>query len=335
MPRAKTAETATSPEAELAGLIATRTNLQGRQAALAVEVEQAVAARRELLIQGADAAAISGAERTCRELEGTAFGIADALAEVERRIADAEARIETARTDAEVEAATGALERDAVEIERASLALTKAIREVARAHATLGAAITGPAAGQFDPLYGPAGPAAVANNLVLQGLMQAMPALGIHAEIKPWSPYSMREAIEGADPVAIAAEFGQRLRETADKVRRREIGHDLPVGYDLVPLPSLTVEEQQIYVITPFQYQRQGNRREMVTSHITHVPRPVAERAIELGVAAADETQAWRVARRREAGNLNASTNSYSWDDCVDIEFDLDTWRDEQLQHAA
>ncbi|GEL44219.1 hypothetical protein MEX01_48100 [Methylorubrum extorquens] len=46
-------------ESELAGLVTTRDNLQARQTSIAAELEQAVARRREVLIQGSDAAATS------------------------------------------------------------------------------------------------------------------------------------------------------------------------------------------------------------------------------------------------------------------------------------
>lgn len=46
-------------ESELAGLVTTRDNLQARQTSIAAELEQAVARRREVLIQGSDAVATS------------------------------------------------------------------------------------------------------------------------------------------------------------------------------------------------------------------------------------------------------------------------------------
>lgn len=107
---AKSKPASTTLEAELADLVTTRTDLQARRAALAVEVEQAVAARGELLIQGGDAATIGDAERACREIEGTSFGVADALVEIERRIVATEARIAEGHAIAERENAAASLE---------------------------------------------------------------------------------------------------------------------------------------------------------------------------------------------------------------------------------
>ena len=234
MPKSKPV-TQSTIEDQLTGLITTRTSLQARQAALAADVEKAVTVRRKLLIEDGDSAAIAEAERACREIEGTAYGISDALAEIERRIAEAEARIEVARVDAERERVAGGLEQNASDIEAAATNLAKALASVAKAHAMLGITISAAAAGQFDPIQGPAGPVAIANALLLQGFAQAMPELEIHAEVRPWSMYDMRAQIEGRDPMTTASEFAQRLRETASKVRSREIEPDLIAGQDFAP----------------------------------------------------------------------------------------------------
>ena len=233
-----------STETELAGLLTTHTNLQARQSSLAAEVEKAVAVRRKLLIEDGDAAAIAEAERACREIECTAYGITDALMEIERRISQVEARIEAARLDAERERVAGSLEQNARDIEAAAANLATTLAAVAKAHAMLGITISGAAANQFDPIHGPAGPVAIANALVLQGFAQAMPELEIHAEVNSWSMYSRHTLVEGSDPVAIATEFGQRLRETASKVRSREIEPDLIAGQDFAPLPAFDDERQ-------------------------------------------------------------------------------------------
>lgn len=77
MPKSKPA--ASHFETELCGLTTTQANLLARQTALATDVEAAVARRREFLISGTNAARLAEVERTCRELEGTAFDITDAL----------------------------------------------------------------------------------------------------------------------------------------------------------------------------------------------------------------------------------------------------------------
>ncbi|POR40511.1 hypothetical protein [Methylobacterium sp. V23] len=231
-------------ETALVDLITTRINLQARQSSLAADVEKAVAVRRKLLIEDGDAAAIAEAERACREIEGTAYGITDALTEIERRISETEARIETARVDAERERVAGGLEQNASDIEAATANLAKALASVAKAHAMLGITISGAAAGQFDPIHGPAGPVAIANAVLLQGFAQAMPELEIHAEVNPWSMYSRRTLVEGSDPIAIATEFGQRLRETAGKVRSREIEPSLIADQDFAPSLAFDAQRQ-------------------------------------------------------------------------------------------
>lgn len=324
MPKPK--PTTAGPEAELVGLVATRTTLQARQVALTVEVKQAVAARRALLIEGGAAAAVADAERTCREIEGTAFGVADALMEVERRIVDAEARIEAARVTAGREAVAGDLERNAAEIEKATAGLAKAIGDVVKAHASLTGAIGDRAAAQFDPARGIASPAGIADALMLQGLAAGLPNLDVRADIRPWSPYSMIERVEAADPLGIATEYGQRLREVAGKVRSGEMDRDLPAHHEPQPDFSPNSDETEIFVLAPFRYLRAANDLVMVTSSRTRVPAPVAERAIDLGLATDRETQEWRAAHY-DGGPLANPPIRIDREDCADIEFDLATWR--------
>ncbi|KQT16172.1 hypothetical protein ASG40_18200 [Methylobacterium sp. Leaf399] len=326
MAKAKPIPTSTNSETELTGLITTRTNLQARQSALAVEVDQAVATRRRLLIEDGDAAAIAEAERACREIEGTAYGITDALTEIERRISETEARIEVARVDAERERVAGGLEQNASEIEAAAANLAKSLAAVAKAHSMLAITISGAAAGQFDPAYGTASPVNVANALVLQGLIHAMPGLEIHAEVNPWSIYGMRQPVEGTDPAATASAFGQRLREVADQIRKQEIGQELPIHYDALPDFTPAGDEVQVFVISPFQYIGADRVPTMVTSPSTNLPRPVAERAIELSVASDHQSREWQAAHQ-DAGSHAAVRGRFGWEDCVDIEFDLAAWR--------
>jgi len=149
MPKPKAAATATL-EAELSGLFTTRDNLRARQTALAVELEEAVARRREVLIEGSDAAATAEAERACRDVEGTAAGIADALAEVERRIGITEDKIEGARIAGEREAAAATLERDSKAIDSAAERVRQAVAALANAQSALAGAITVTSAPYFD-----------------------------------------------------------------------------------------------------------------------------------------------------------------------------------------
>lgn len=325
------------PEADLAGLATTRTNLLARQTTLAAEVEAAVAHRRTVLIENGSAAAVADAERACREVEGTAFGVADALAEVDRRIAAAEARIEAERTAAAVEAAAAGLERDAAAIERAAIGLVRALAEVAKARTVLVGAISGEAAAQFDRSGDRRpGPAEIGDDFLARGFTHIAPRLDVHVQLRPWSLYSYHGAVEGADPGEVAAEFADRLRDVAEQVRRGEVEPILPVGHDAVPEPTITVPETEIHVIAPFFYLDALGHRRMVTSPVTSVPAPVAERAVEAGLAALEETPEWRRARMRDAGPASATVDQrVRWEDCADLGFDLRAWRTERLAEAA
>ncbi|MCC0809527.1 hypothetical protein FPV16_25565 [Methylobacterium sp. W2] len=330
MARAKPQPSSGTPENDLAGLMRTRENLQARQAALAADVEQAVANRRKLLIEDGDAKAIAEAELACREIEGTNYGITDALAEIERRIGDMQTQIEAARVDAERERVAAGLERNALEIQTAAVSLTKAIGEVAKAHAMLAITINGASAGQFDPHNGVATPHEIANSLTIRGFAKTMAGIEIKAETKAWSVYSLPHLVEGADPVEIAGEFGGRLRDLAGRIRAGDADFDLPTSQEAMPDFSPDNPETEIYVITPFHYVNAQREPTLVSTHRTHVPIPVANRAIELGLAADSPTREWQKAHQSH-GSASATTSQYTWGDAVDINLDLYTDRQAEM----
>ena len=316
-----------TPEATLAGLVMTRANLQARHSAVAVEVEQAVATRRRLLIDGADKSGLADADRACREIESTAFGIADALAEVERRIASTEARIAGDRERAHVESVAAGLERNASEIESGAAALGKALAEVARCKTNLTVAMSGAAAGQFDPVNGLAMPSQIAAEFTMQGLIHALPDIEFHAVLKPWSGYDYRQPVAGIDPVVSAAEFADRIRATAGQIRAGEIGPALPEGYEPEPSFQADRRETQVYVLAAFFYQNRGVRV-MVTSGSQPrlLPAPVADLALANDLASIEAPP------KRNIGSAALVDTSSRWEDCIDLNFDLSAWQAENVE---
>jgi len=325
-----------SLESELAGLTTTRDNLQARQTASAAELEQAVAARRELLIQGSDAAAIAEAERTCREVEGTAAGIADALAEVERRIGITEDKIEDARIAGEREAAAATLERDGTAIDAAAERVRQAVAALAAAQAALAGAITvtsTPHFGKYDFGGRRSGeaPEVVAAYLTGHMIATMLPGLDVSEVMRKiaaggWTDRRLIEPTEHELPAK--ALLTDPMREAAAQVRAGEASPDLPRFHR--PEPDLTpqIEEVQVYVLQPFRYGTgEGRMPAIVTRVIDRVPVPVAERAIAAGLASDVEPRNLTdLHARRPAAVTGVNVFAFP-----DLGFDLADWKAEQV----
>jgi len=335
MPKPKTAA-ATTLESELTGLITTRDNLQARQIAIAAELEQAVTRRREVLIQGADAAAIAEAERACRDVEGTAAGVADALAEVERRIGAAEAKIEDARIIGEREAAAAILERDGKTIDTAADQVRQAVADLAKAQAGLAAAITVTSAPHFDK-YDFGGrrsgdaPEVVAAYLTGHMIATALPGLDVSEAMRkiPAGGWTDRRLIEPTEHEAPAkALLSDPMREAAAQVRAGEASPDLPRFHRPEPDFTPSVSQVQIYVLTPFRYGTgEGRMPAIVTTVISTVPAPVAERAIAAGLASEVEpSNLASLHARRPAAITGVNVFAFH-----DLGFDLADWKTEEV----
>lgn len=326
----------TSHETELAGLVTTRDNLQARQTALAVELEQAVVRRREVLIQGSDAAAIAEAERACRDVEGTAAGIADALAEVERRIGAAEAKIEDARIIGEREAAAATLERDGKAIDAAAERVRQAVAALATAQAALADAITVTSAPHFGK-YDFAGrrnreaPEVVAAYLTGHMIATTLPGLDVSEAMRRissggWTDRRLIEPTEHELPAK--ALLTDPMREAAARVRAGEASPDLPRFHRPEPDFTPAVHEVQVYVLQPFRYGTgEGRMPAIVTRVIDRVPVPVAERAIAAGLASEAEPPNLANLRARRP----AVTNGVNIFDFHDLGFDIAEWKAEEV----
>lgn len=323
-----------SLESELAGLITTRDNLQARQTALAAEMEQTIARRREVLIQGSDAAATAEAERACRDVEGTAAGIADALAEVERRIGVTEGKIEDARIIGEREAAAATLERDGKAIDTAAERVRQAVTALAAAQAALAGAITVTAAPHFAKTEYPGrrdqeAPETLAAYLTGHMIATTLPGLEVseagRRERFGWLSAKPIEATDGETPAKPL--LTDPMRELAARVRLGEASPDLPRFKRPEPdfAPSVPLEE--IFVLTPFRYTRkEGYLPEIVNSVVSTIPAPVAQQAIAAGFASKVEPHniaSLRERRRAQSNNLNIY-------DLPDLGFDLGTWIEEE-----
>lgn len=321
-------------DSELAGLVTTRDNLQTRQTSIAAELEQAVARRREALIQGSDAAGIAEAERTCRDVEGTAAGIADALAEVERRIGATEGKIEDARIIGEREAAAATLERDGKAIDAAAERVRQAVADLAKAQSALAGAITVTAVPHFarHDFHGRRSgeaPEHVAAYLTGHMIATMLPGIAVseagRQERFGWLSPRPIEATDGEVPAKPL--LTDPLRELAARVRAGEASPDLPRFERPEPDFAPSVSQEQIFILEPFRYtRREGYLPEIVTHVVSTIPAPVAKRAIADGFASRTEPQnieALKARRRGFSQNLDIYT-------LPDLGFDLGAWVEEE-----
>lgn len=332
MARAKPTPAASTLESELAGLITTRDNLQSRQTTLTFELEQAVARRREVLIQGSDAAAIAEAERACRDVEGTAAGIADALAEVERRIGATETKIEDARIIGEREAAAATLERDGKAIDAAAERVRQAVAALAAAQTALAGAITVTSAPYFDKCdfagrRSREAPEVVAAYLTGHMIATTLPGLDVSEAMRKitgsgWTDRHLIEPTEHELPAK--ALLTDPMREAAAQVRAGEASPDLPRFHRPEPDFTPSVPTVRVYVLTPFRYGTGEGRMPAIVTHVVeHIPAPVAERAIAEGLASDGEPNNLENLRARRPHAING-TNVF---DFHDLGFDLAEWK--------
>lgn len=321
-----------TPEAQLAGLTLTRETLKARQSAVAVEVEAALAARRRALIEGGSAAEAAEAERACREIEGTAFGITDALAELDRRIAATEERIEADRAAAQVEAVAAELERDSDVIDAAAEKVRRAVEALVKASDAFAAAITPTAAPLFAKrdMHGMRNrdaPEQVAAFLVGHMIAAAMPRIEVSeaGRQERFGYVSARpiEATEGSEPAK--ALLTDPMRSRAALVRGGEAPPVLARYRQREPNFEPDHEEIQVYVTGEFSYvKKTGYMPELVSVRQQHLPIPVAEAAIEQGVAHRNEPPNWSKVMQAAQARSGQPRNVF---DAEPLGFNLEEWR--------
>ncbi|KQP16534.1 hypothetical protein [Methylobacterium sp. Leaf93] len=328
-----------TPENDLAGLMRTRENLQARQAALATDTEKAMAERRALLIAGTDAAGIADAERRCREAEGAAFGITDALKEVDRLIADTEARIEQDRQANQREDVAARLERDSLAIDAAAAKVRKAVDDLAKANAALASAISPVAAPLFGKrdMHGPRdgeAPETIAAYITGHMLATTIPAIEVsEAGQKKGFGWVSPKPIEITDGDAPAVPLlVTPMRELAERIRSGEAATDLRTYIEPEPDFEARPKGMQVYALQPFSYlTKHGHVPEIICVSQAYLPEPVARFAIARGVASETEPYNWRQLRNaaRSGPQQNIPLSAYP-----PIGFVLEDWKKAEAEKA-
>ena len=284
-----------SAEDVIAGLQKTQTDLEARIPALEAAKAAALAERREALISGVEA---GHAANRAREAEDSLAAVADALAEVERRLADAIARRDAEAAQAEREAVAKALEDDVKAIVAAAKDVEAAIAAVARAHARMQLAVSAKAAPQVMANRQSLSPAEFASGVVVEALVAALPDLGVRADLNP-SHYTRERPVEGRSAADAGAAAAERLRAVAAEVRE---GHAGALSEWRGKAPRIHASEPPAIPVHPsacFSYIDHHGQARRVTPLDCYLPEPVAQAAIGKGFAEPEPTIATQTERNR------------------------------------
>lgn len=314
--------------AELSSLGKTHASLADKRDGLIAELEAAKLVRRDHLIADTSGPPLAKAEARCSDLESRLSGVADALAEIERRQSDARGRLETAERAARRMAYADDLTRSAAAIEKAAGSYAAAAATLVTAQADLAASVSPNATAMFHIEPGTS-PERVAHVLAGHILSAALPA-----------PLAACETLGGAVAFeAIGHEevvkgfLTDAMRLQAERVR---------AGEAVVITAKVDRSEVEIFVEKPLRY-RNGRESLAHAQGVHAVPSPVAAIAIERGLALdlrSDDGQA-RLAKHRQDNQPNAwnvtplnqapvPLSSYA-----DLDFDVAAWREAQQQLAA
>lgn len=281
--RAKAALTGkASTEDTIRGLESTKAGLEARLPALEAAKAAALDERREALISGDDAA---DAAVKVRAADDDLTAVADALAEVDRRLVEAVARRDAETAQAKRDDVAKALEADAEAIVAAARDIAAAVAQAVRAHARLTLAVSPTAAPQLMDGRPHLSPAQFADGVLVEALVAALPEIAIRADTFP-GVYSVEHRVEGRDPREQASASAERLREIAAQVRSGDAAPELREWED--GGPSIRVSEPPTSAAFPLRcfswIDRHGQTRHATPSTF-NVPQPVAEAAFAAGLA--------------------------------------------------
>lgn len=282
-------------EDQIRGLETTKASLEARIPALETARSAALDRRRETLIAGGDAA---DAAQAARAAEDDLAAVADALAEVDRRITEAVAKREAEDVQARREVVATALEADADRIVVAATAMAEAAEALTRAHAKMLLAVSGRAAPLIVEHRTDLSPKDFADGVLLQAVAAAVPGLHFEADIFP-GHYTSSSRVEGrgaGDAGEIAAE---RLQDAAVRVRSEELPADLSEWQ--VAGPAIRVKEPKPVPVHPlrcFAWVDDRGQQRRSTPVDGFMPEPVVRAAIAAGVAVDQPTMATERAKR-------------------------------------
>jgi hypothetical protein len=304
-------------EADVAQLEKRRGALGAKLASAQSALEAARAARREHLIESAedDASATAKFEGAVATAERDVVALHDAIGELDARLADARKRLVGAKEAAEREAAAHEREKAAAAIEARAVNLEKAIDALADAFSAFASEIPvkSPATRYESGGARPANNFEVARAVLAQGLFQCLPdafevigrqAIGAEFQIRMPVLFLRSDGhLHGGIPKEIAADLKfplasgaadkivvAPLRRVAEEIRAGRVPADAsrpapkPTPIE-PPLPPLV----PVYVMKILRYTNFRGDMDIVSPGDTHLPAPVYERALALGLAVTPE----------------------------------------------
>lgn len=328
-------------ELRLHDLSERRERLAGQLGPAASELDAAQTEQRAALIETDDpTTALSGkVAARVRDAEERKRALEDALRAIATQIEDTEAQLAKTRDTAERDRVAGILEADAKAADRVAADLDAAISALKKAYQTFVGSIPGHAPALMRAGL-PLKPEAIAAIIFTAALDSALP--GLFQDRPDDSRVLQRLGIAGDTAVAtaafdnIAAQGAAALAVTG---RMRALAASIRAGNAPPVLPESVLDPEpeflphpgtaQIIVQNPFFYLDRG--RHMVGEGLHGVPGPVARIAVSKGLALDAQTSEGRRAYSEHQKKFQSASAGYAtrttWDECIDLEFDLDAWR--------
>ena len=300
-------------ENELKALEARRASLSTKLTAAELALDAARNTRREHLIDGAedDNASAQKIEKTIIGAEREAASLADAIAEVDRRLVDGRNRLATENNAELREKVAAERETAAKQVQTVSARLEKVIADVALVFDALTEVIPHGAAQIYEPGVGPrpASPHEAARAILAEGLFSASPemfevigraSISETTSVNLQVMHRRREgSLDGRIPKgdtsveflpatqAANAILVEPLRRSAEAIRAGDAPADSDVTPLRVPAPVEPgwFEFKDVYLLRPISFIGCGGYRmaEDLGYHVLDAP--VAEKALALGAA--------------------------------------------------
>ncbi|MFC3691069.1 hypothetical protein ACFOWB_02450 [Chenggangzhangella methanolivorans] len=284
-----------SAEDVIRGLEKTKADLEAKLPSLEAAKAAALDERREALISGVEA---GHAANRARQAEDDLAAVADALAEVERRLTDAVARRDAEAAQAEREAVAKGLEDSAKAIVAAAKDMAAAVEAVAKAHARMQLAVSAKAAPQVMANRESLSPVQFADGVLLEALVAALPDIGVRADLYP-AHYTRERTVEGRSAADAGAAAAERLRDIATEVRD---GHAGALAEWRASGPRIHASEPPAIPVHPsacFSYVDHHGQARRVTPLDCYLPEPVAVAAVAKGLAEDAPSIATQTARNQ------------------------------------
>jgi hypothetical protein len=341
----KTVETlvAAVTSTDVASIEGELTKLERRRAQLAETLDAAThsaidasATRRELIIANRDQQTIEEANAKVRKAEERRIALDDALRGLDQKIAETTTRLEEAKDKAERDRIAQVLEQEADAVEKATTAMDKAAKQFASTYGLLRSAMS--AASSLRTPEKRLGEDRVAGLLAAEALAGVAPDLFVNDvdELGIASILSRGFAL-GNGVVRFKTRDNQRL-DPSSALKHAEVlittglrakAAAIRSGEEPAVLPSVRPEpkryfkprlpERHVLFLEPVRYTGRRGQPVLCAAWTARVPAPVAEAAIERGIALDAETDAARAKMKEMVERRRLISPAITIEDTIDL----------------